>query len=364
MTRLWQLGVVACVASLLSVCARDGRRRDSGSRVGRATEGGGGAPFGYSGYPPQPPALDERPPAYSTPNNYQEASNDHRFSNRGGVGQGSSTGYQSSADGSDVVPAYTRTLLAKSLVATTSAASSTLLFFLGSKMIFSKASMLVSLVLGLVCSLSCFTNGDLGSFSKALGVFTLLMSRRTKPGNFLLQLLRNLRSLLMLSVRRPFPPTDNPWKYGEPPRGTGIPFSMMNVMIGVVVSGFFTGWSVSKLIPFFPSWLGSIGFAVVFGYQCTLRDAKGDLFRYLGYAVNSLLSEVVTTLADVMLREKTSILTGKIFAFVHRLDQNYQILAKIQLIIAGIIAQITGLISRVQNDMAGTPQGQPIQQDL
>lgn len=138
----------------------------------------------------------------------------------------------------------------------------------------------------------------------------------------------------------------------------------MNVMIGVVVSGFFTGWSVSKLIPFFPSWLGSIGFAVVFGYQCTLRDAKGDLFRYLGYAVNSLLSEVVTTLDDVMLREKTSILTGKIFAFVHRLDQNYQILAKIQLIIAGIIAQITGLISRVQNDMAGTPQGQPIQQDL
>jgi hypothetical protein len=131
---------------------------------------------------------------------------------------------------------------------------------------------------------------------------------------------------------------------------------MMNAMIGVVVTGFFTGWSVAKFIPFFPGWLGSIGCAVVFGYQCTLADARGDMFRYLGYAVNALLSEVTTTVDDVFLREKTSILLGRIFALVSRLDQKYQLIEKLKAIIAGLVGQLTTIVNRVQKDMEQPPQ--------
>ena len=359
--RLRAPGLVLVLLTLLLAVA-DGRRRD-----GRGATGGGGAPRGFGAPQPQPYGGYETAPSYPEPpsaaaagasrdflgDGYPESASgrsggDQRFSGRGGVGSGAAdTGDGGSSV--DVVPSYTKTLLAKSLVAATSALSSSLLFFWTSKLVFSKASLFVSLLLASVCSASCFATGDLAAFSKALGVFTLLISRRTKPGNFVFQLLKSLRSLLLLSTRHPFPATDNPWKFSDAPRsGAPIPFSMTNVMIGVVVTGFFMGWSVSKLIPFFPGWLGSIGCAVVFGYQCTLQDAKGDLFRYLGYAVNALFSEVTATIDDVMLREKTSVLLGKIFAFVHRLDQNYHLLDKIKAILSVVISKLTSMASLVR----------------
>ena len=370
-------GILVLVYLCAVADARDGRRRDVGGRWQKAEETptqpyqprrrpyqkqqlqqepqqyGADAPF----HQQMPPRNGEEAGMYGSYRDDGSAGHDHRFSNRGGVGIASGSDTAAYDDTGDVVPAYTKTVVAKSLVALSSAITSSVFAYLISKLVFSKASLVVSSLFGVVCSLSCFSRGDLSEFSKALGVFALLISRRTKPVNFIWQLLRNLRSLLMLSSRLPFPPTENPWKYSTSPRGAiGIPFSMMNVMIGVVITGFFTGWSVSKVVPFFPGWLGSIGCAVIFGYQCTLHDSKGDLFRYLGYAVNSLLSEVVTTVDDVMLREKTGILTGKLFAIVHRLDQNYQILTKIKLIVAGLIAQVTNLISSVQKDMEAGKQ--------
>lgn len=312
----------------------------------------------YQEQPLQPNQEQQSARAYDPPYT-SDSSSGQRFSNRGGEGYDAS-GRQVPMDDADAVPAYTKTFISKVLVATTSGMSSFMLFYVLLKMVFSRANVPVVLVLAAICSLSCFTKGDLANFSKALGVFTLLISRRTKPGNFLFQTMKGVRSLVMLSARQPFPPTDNPWKYSEPPRGSGIPFSMMNAMIGVVIMGFVTGWSVSKFIPFFPGWLGSIGCAVIFGYQCTLRDSKGDVFRYFGYAANALLSEVTTTAEDVLLKEKTSVVLGRIFAFVHRLDQSYQIIDKIKALLANLVSHIMSLVRRVQTDMeAAPPQGKP-----
>lgn len=360
---------LAVLLALCAVYAKDGRSESGPRARGRKHSGPGGDEQTF--FTPPPPSayqqqFDHRrfdQPASQGSDYYGPPQNQHqRFSARDGPGSGESSGSRQKGkedpgiDPADVVPEYTRSLAHKALVATSSTMSASLLFHLVSKLIFSHANLLVSLVLASFCGLSCFTNGDLSRFSKALGVFGLLISRRTKPGKFVLHSLKGLRSLLMLSARQPFPPAENPWKYNEPPRGAGIPFSMMNAMIGVVVTGFFTGWSVAKLIPFFPGWLGSIGCAVVFGYQCTLADARGDMFRYLGYAVNALLSEVTTTADDVFLREKTSILLGRIFALVSRLDQKYQVIEKLKAVIAGLVGQLTTIVNRVQKDMEQPPQ--------
>jgi len=67
--------------------------------------------------------------------------------------------------------------------------------------------------------------------------------------------------------------------------------------------------------------------------------------------VNALISEVTATMDDVLLREKTGVLMGRIFAFAARLDQNFQILAKIKALVTLIVSKITFVIARVQRDM-------------
>ena len=307
----------------------------------------------YSVPQQQGPPLDDPRGRYHAMDRYSE---DPMMRNyppmmEGREGQQYGTAPANVAAANNVVASYMKSTVSKIIVALAAALSSSLLFHLASNLAFSRASLAVTLSLSCLCALSCFINGDFAEFSKALGVFTLLISRRTRPAKFLLRSLKQVRSLLMLSERNPFPSDANPWKYSGFPHGAGLPFSMMNAMIGVVVTGFLTGWSVSKCIPFFPGWLGSIACAAIFGYFCTLRDSRGDSLRYIGYAVNALMSEITTTAEDVYLKEKTSIVIGKMFAFVHRLDTKYQIITKITSFLGTVVGRGTQWANRVRTDM-------------
>jgi hypothetical protein len=57
----------------------------------------------------------------------------------------------------------------------------------------------------------------------------------------------------MASSRKPFPPSENPWKYNYDPDVKGsIKFKMVNSIVGVILCGTVIGWSISKYIPLLP----------------------------------------------------------------------------------------------------------------
>jgi hypothetical protein len=49
---------------------------------------------------------------------------------------------------------------------------------------------------------------------------------------------------------------------------------MMNALLAVIVLGGFCGLTISKRIPFFPGWIGSIGGALACGYFSTGKDSR------------------------------------------------------------------------------------------
>jgi hypothetical protein len=57
----------------------------------------------------------------------------------------------------------------------------------------------------------------------------------------------------MASSRKPFPPSENPWKYNYDPDVKGsTKFKMVNSIVGVILCGTIIGWSISKYIPLLP----------------------------------------------------------------------------------------------------------------
>ena len=85
---------------------------------------------------------------------------------------------------------------------------------------------------------------------------------------------------MLMSERNQFPRTDNPWQYVHDPRDPeSVDFKMWNSLMGVVLMGTITGWSISSYVPLFPGWLGALGGASFFGYSGTLKDSRGDILR-------------------------------------------------------------------------------------
>ena len=88
------------------------------------------------------------------------------------------------------------------------------------------------------------------------------------------------KAATLLSSRKQFPPTENPWKHVYYPEDKdSVNFKMWNSLIGIVVIGTLTGWSVSTYVPLLPGWLGAVGCAGFLGYLGTLKDSLGDMLR-------------------------------------------------------------------------------------
>jgi hypothetical protein len=85
---------------------------------------------------------------------------------------------------------------------------------------------------------------------------------------------------MLLSSRKQFPPSDNPWKHVyDPEDRDAIDFKMWNSLIGIILMGTIMGWSASTYVPLLPGWLGALGSASFLGYSGTLKDSRGDVLR-------------------------------------------------------------------------------------
>ena len=153
----------------------------------------------------------------------------------------------------------------------------------------------------------------------------------------------------MLAERRPYPPNDNPWKYNRKDElyDPSIPeFSMTSTLIALVLSGAFVGWSIAKPIPLFPTWIGVILGATFLGYGGTLLDGRGDMLRFLGHTVKNVFSALLQLAEEVDLKENTKIILSQALFFLKGIDEKYQIMKKLQGLIAELIIKITAIIYR------------------
>ncbi len=121
----------------------------------------------------------------------------------------------------DAVLSYAKGFVSKIMIATASAVSASVIFTLLVKAIISKSSLFVAIIFATGCSISCFMPGSFGDFSRALGVFTLLLLKRVTPWKFTKSMARQLQSTVLLSARHAFPPVDNPWRFKEPIDSSG-----------------------------------------------------------------------------------------------------------------------------------------------
>ena len=91
----------------------------------------------------------------------------------------------------DRVPMYTRKIHHKVIVALAAFMSASFLSVVLVKLILSKTIIFLSLVFATGCFFSCFTEGDYGQFSKALGVGTVLFIKKCARDNSLSLLFAN-----------------------------------------------------------------------------------------------------------------------------------------------------------------------------
>ena len=178
----------------------------------------------------------------------------------------------------------------------------------------------------------------------------ILIIRRAKIGIFFTLFFKQMTSATMLSKRKPFPPAENPWKYSPRPDTNDIEFSMIRVIMATVLFGGIAGSIISGPIPLFPGWLGALIGAAGLGFIATTHDSRGDLIRYIGWALNDALGDVLKAAADVHLYDKSSIVLSNAFAFGNKLDQKYKVLEKVKAIITMLISTIMKTFSKVKSD--------------
>jgi hypothetical protein len=158
---------------------------------------------------------------------------------------------------------------------------------------------------------------------------------------------------LLLAPRRPFPPGPNPWRYSRDDDyfDPSIPkFSMTNVLLCLLLSGGMFGWILAKPIPLFPTWLGAVGGAAILGYGSTLLDGVGDLLRFLGHTLLSILSFLINIADDVQLRGNTQVMIGNLLFFLRGVDKQYHIMQRLQMILAIVVSKITKILYSMKRE--------------
>jgi hypothetical protein len=152
--------------------------------------------------------------------------------------------------------------------------------------------------------------------------------------------------MLQLARRRPFPPCSNPWQYFPLEGEEDLGFSMFSTLASMVVIGAYSGWLLVRPVPLLPNWLGAVAGAGLLGYTTTVRDGRGDMLRLLGHSIARAVSVVGECASDVQLSGKVSALLGHVLFLSQTVDSKYQIVAKLQYLLADLITRLTMLISR------------------
>ena len=155
-----------------------------------------------------------------------------------------------------------------------------------------------------------------------------------------------LKTLVMLAERRPYPPCENPWKYQAFEGDSHSDFSMTPALLAVTFGGGLLGWMGAKPIPLLPGWIGAVGTAACFGYVATIPDSRGDMLRFFGHSVSSATGALATAIDDVLLKEKTGIIFGHLLFFARGIDRKYDLLRRLQGIFNAAISQVTFLVHR------------------
>ena len=202
------------------------------------------------------------------------------------------------------------------------------------------------------------------------------------------------KSALMLSPRKLFPATENPWQHVYNPDVKGsVDFKMLNSLIGVVLLGTLLGWTGSTYVPLLPGWLGALGSAVFLAYLGTLKDAMGDMLRweteavrvrvievkspnfipsvstliagataikiflyfsfsasrFVGHSLDGYLAYLFSVSKDVLLLDKASVLFQRIFSIILRFEKKNKIIEKLTFYFGKIILLLTSFFKRYQS---------------
>ena len=183
---------------------------------------------------------------------------------------------------------------------------------------------------------------------------------------------------MLMSERNQFPRTDNPWQYVHDPRDPeSVDFKMWNSLIGVVLMGTITGWSISAYIPLFPGWLGALGGASFLGYSGTLKDSRGDIlrcvflyhsslfflelittatllhlifvlffYRFVGFSLDQYATYLRGISNDVMLWDKTTILSSRLFGIILRFEKKNRIVERLSFYLTKAVVLLTSFFKR------------------
>ena len=180
----------------------------------------------------------------------------------------------------DLTPLYTKSVVSQLSVAFCSGICISILSTIFMKMVLNYSHTIIVTVSSILFALASFHKGEVAELSKALGVFFILLLRPSQLTGGMFTIAEQVKAACLLSARKPFPPSENPWSYVYDPNVTGsIQFKMTNCLMGIIFGGAFCGWSVARSIPLFPTWLGALLLASCCGYLGTVRDSRGDLLR-------------------------------------------------------------------------------------
>ena len=273
----------------------------------------------------------------------------------------------------DLTPVYTKSIVSQISVAVCSGICISILSTIFMKMVLNYSNTLVVTVSSILFALSSFHKGEIAELSKALGVFFILLLRPSQLTGGMLKIAEQIKAACLLSIRKPFPPSENPWSYVYDPNvPESIQFKMTNCLMGIIFGGAFCGWTIARSIPLFPTWLGALLLASCCGYLGTIRDSRGDLLRFvsplyrpftslqsipkspcffhmnrcIGYSIQSMISYMQSKAQDVNLGEKATVVFTKVFAILLRIEKQYDIKAKVSVILKAFIDAISSLLRR------------------
>lgn len=150
----------------------------------------------------------------------------------------------------------------------------------------------------------------------------------------------------MLVERRPFPPTNNPWRFEASEDDEDIlqDFKMGRTLFTLAFWGLLLGWSISKPIPLFPNWLGGLIVAGFLAYCGTFQNSRGDMLRFFGHATYRGFAELIDIMDEVDLKQKIGVVISKMLFFLRGIDKQYQIARKLRQIISEMIFRSTSMM--------------------
>lgn len=134
---------------------------------------------------------------------------------------------------------------------------------------------------------------------------------------------------------------------------SSIDFSMVNTIIASTFAGFITGSRIAKFIPLLAGWIGALVGAVCMGYATTFHDGRGDMLRFMGWNIVNGCNEVLATMEDVGLQEKTLVLFNLFVSIAKRLDRQFKIVQKLQVVFGYLIGSITSAMQSTNSGGGG-----------